>query len=65
MACFLFSGGISIKPAAKMDLMRGDMGGAACVAGAILTAAKLKLPVNLLGTSINLSCVGGTEIRSF
>ncbi|XP_055327958.1 cytosol aminopeptidase-like [Paramacrobiotus metropolitanus] len=43
------TGGISLKPAANMDLMRGDMGGAACTAGALLTVAKLKLPINLLG----------------
>ena len=30
------SGGISIKPAAAMGLMRGDMGGAACVAATAL-----------------------------
>ena len=30
------SGGISIKPAASMGLMRGDMGGAACVAATAL-----------------------------
>ncbi|GAB6031562.1 hypothetical protein CHUAL_009328 [Chamberlinius hualienensis] len=43
------SGGISIKPAANMDKMRGDMGGAACVIGAIYTIASLKLPVNVIG----------------
>ena len=38
------SGGISIKPSAKMGDMRGDMGGAAVTVGAMLAVAKLKLP---------------------
>lgn len=32
-----------------MDLMRGDMGGAANVAGALWAAIFLQLPVNLVG----------------
>ncbi|KAG4074890.1 hypothetical protein HA402_009315 [Bradysia odoriphaga] len=43
------SGGISIKPASKMDEMRGDMGGAAVVAGTIAALAELKVPVNVKG----------------
>ncbi|XP_040191139.1 cytosol aminopeptidase [Rana temporaria] len=43
------SGGISIKPSSGMDAMRADMGGAATVSSAILTAATLKLPINLIG----------------
>jgi leucyl aminopeptidase len=43
------SGGISIKPAEKMGEMKADMSGAAVVAGTILSAAKAKLPVNLVG----------------
>lgn len=43
------SGGISIKPAAAMDEMRGDMGGAACVVATIHAAARLKLPINIVG----------------
>ena len=39
------TGGISIKPAASMGLMRGDMGGAACVAATMLAIAQLQLPV--------------------
>jgi aminopeptidase len=42
------SGGISLKPAADMKLMRGDMGGAATVTSAALAIAKLRLPVNLV-----------------
>ncbi|NP_001279481.1 cytosol aminopeptidase [Callorhinchus milii] len=43
------SGGISIKPASGMDAMRGDMGGAATICSAIVTAATLKLPLNIIG----------------
>ena len=43
------SGGISIKPAAGMGLMKGDMGGAATVAGTFLAVASLGLPVSLVG----------------
>ncbi|MDQ2758142.1 MAG: leucyl aminopeptidase [Actinomycetota bacterium] len=39
------SGGLSIKPRASMPAMKSDMSGAAAVAGAVLTAARLKLPV--------------------
>uniref|UniRef100_W5U809 Cytosol aminopeptidase n=1 Tax=Ictalurus punctatus TaxID=7998 RepID=W5U809_ICTPU len=42
------SGGISIKPSSGMDAMRADMGGAATVCSAIVTAAALKLPINIL-----------------
>jgi leucyl aminopeptidase len=41
------TGGISLKPGANMDHMKSDMGGAAAVLGAILIAARMKLPVNL------------------
>lgn len=43
------TGGISLKPPSKMDEMRADMGGAACVAGAIAALAELKVPVNVIG----------------
>lgn len=46
---FFDSGGISIKPSQGMDAMRGDMGGAACVAGSLLSVSKLQLPVHLKG----------------
>ncbi|MCP2165272.1 leucyl aminopeptidase [Goodfellowiella coeruleoviolacea] len=44
------TGGISIKPAAKMDEMTSDMAGAAAVVGAVVLAAKLKLPVEVVAT---------------
>jgi leucyl aminopeptidase len=43
------SGGISIKPAAEMDEMKFDMCGAASVLGALKAAAKMKLPLNIVG----------------
>lgn len=43
------SGGISIKPSAFMEDMRADMGGGACVVASIYTAARLKLPINVMG----------------
>ncbi|XP_037685385.1 cytosol aminopeptidase [Choloepus didactylus] len=43
------SGGISIKASANMDLMRADMGGAATICSAIVSAAKLNLPINVIG----------------
>lgn len=46
------TGGISIKPSANMDKMRGDMGGAACTLATILTAAKLGLPLYLKGFNL-------------
>lgn len=41
------SGGISLKGGSKMDEMRADMGGAACVAATIAALAELKVPVNV------------------
>lgn len=43
------AGGISLKPAGKMDEMKYDMCGAASVFGALLAAAELELPVNVVG----------------
>jgi leucyl aminopeptidase len=43
------TGGISIKPAQGMEDMKGDMGGAACVAGLMLALAKRKAKVNAIG----------------
>ena len=43
------SGGISIKPGAGMERMKDDMAGAAAVIGAFAAAARLHLPVNLIG----------------
>ena len=43
------TGGISIKPAAGMDEMKGDMGGAAAIVGAMQAIAAIGLKVNVTG----------------
>jgi leucyl aminopeptidase len=43
------TGGISLKPAAEMDEMKFDMGGAASVLGTMAAVARLKAKVNLVG----------------
>jgi leucyl aminopeptidase len=43
------TGGVSIKPAAGMEDMKGDMAGAACVTGLMLALAKRKAKVNAIG----------------
>ena len=43
------TGGISLKPPAGMEDMKGDMGGAACVAGLMQTLAARKAKVNAIG----------------
>ncbi|HTK10890.1 MAG TPA: leucyl aminopeptidase [Ktedonobacteraceae bacterium] len=43
------TGGISLKPAAGMDEMKGDMGGAAAVIGAMQAIAALKPNINVTG----------------
>lgn len=43
------TGGISLKPGAKMDEMKFDMGGAGSVFGAIKAASMMKLPINIVG----------------
>ncbi len=43
------TGGLSLKPTPNsMDSMKSDMGGAACVAGAIYLAAKQQLPLHIM-----------------
>ncbi|SHF45882.1 leucyl aminopeptidase [Streptoalloteichus hindustanus] len=44
------TGGISIKPAANMDEMTSDMSGAAVMVAAVVLAAKLKLPLEVVAT---------------
>ncbi|GJM31055.1 MAG: putative cytosol aminopeptidase [Saprospiraceae bacterium] len=43
------TGGLSIKPSTNMHYMKSDMSGAGAVFGAMEAAAKLKLPVHLIG----------------
>jgi leucyl aminopeptidase len=58
------SGGISIKPAASMEMMKFDMSGAAGVLGAIEAIAAMKLKVNvvgLVGSTTNM--LGGEAMK--
>ena len=43
------TGGISIKPAASMEDMKGDMGGAAAVTGLLHTLARRQAKLNVVG----------------
>ena len=43
------TGGISLKPGAGMEDMKGDMGGSAAVVGAMATLAKRKAKANVVG----------------
>ena len=43
------TGGLSIKPSGNMHLMKSDMGGAAAVLGTMEVAARLQLPIHLIG----------------
>jgi leucyl aminopeptidase len=43
------SGGISLKPSEKMDEMKGDMSGAACVLAAMTAVAKRRVRINVVG----------------
>jgi leucyl aminopeptidase len=43
------AGGISLKPGAGMDEMKYDMCGGAAVMGTLLAAAKMQLPLNIIG----------------
>lgn len=43
------TGGISLKPADKMEDMKMDMSGAAAVFGAVQAAAELQLPLHVVG----------------
>lgn len=44
------SGGISLKPGPKMDLMKTDMSGAAAVIATVLLVAALELPIKVVAT---------------
>jgi leucyl aminopeptidase len=44
------TGGISIKPAASMHYMTGDMAGAAAVIATVALAAQLELPIDVIAT---------------
>ncbi len=44
------TGGISIKPAAGMEIMTSDMAGAAAVIATVILAAKVGLPLDIIAT---------------
>lgn len=46
------SGGLDIKPSNYMLDMKSDMAGSAAVLGTVIAAAKLKLPINVLGVMV-------------
>ena len=58
------SGGISIKPSRGMGLMRGDMGGAACVLACLEAIARMNVPMNvtvLVGVVENMPSGSATK----
>ncbi len=58
------TGGIDIKPAEHLEEMKGDMAGAAAVAGVLLALAARKAPVNALGVlAIAENMVSGRATR--
>ncbi len=58
------TGGISLKPAAGMEDMKGDMAGAACVTGLMLALAERKAKVNAVGViGLVENMPGGTAQR--
>jgi leucyl aminopeptidase len=58
------TGGISIKPAQGMEDMKGDMAGAAAVAGAMIALARRKAPVRAIGVvGLVENMPSGTAIR--
>ena len=58
------SGGLSIKNSKSMPYMKSDMGGASAVLGAMEVAAKLQLPIHLIGIVPSTdNCVDATAIH--
>lgn len=58
------SGGVSIKPSAGMEDMKGDMGGAACVTGLMYALAARKAKVNAIGViGLTENMVSGDAMR--
>ena len=58
------TGGLSIKGHQNMHYMKSDMGGAAAVLGTMELAAKLQLPVHLIGIVPSTdNCVDATSIK--
>jgi len=58
------AGGICLKPAPKMDEMKGDMAGGAAVIGALEAVARLQLPARVVGiVPATENLLGGSAYR--
>lgn len=58
------TGGISIKPSNKMEEMKFDMSGSACVVGSMYYAAKTQMPIRLVGgVGLAENMPGGNAMR--
>lgn len=58
------TGGLSIKPSTNMHYMKSDMGGAGAVFGAMEVAAKLQLPIHLVGiVPATDNCVDARSVK--
>ena len=58
------SGGLSLKPSASMEDMKSDMTGAAVVAASMQAAARLNLPVNVIGyLALTENMTGGKALK--
>ncbi len=58
------TGGIDIKPRLHLEEMKGDMGGAAAVAGTLMVLAARQAPVNVVGLlAIAENMVSGRAVR--
>ncbi len=58
------TGGISLKDSHNMHLMKSDMGGAGAVLGMVELAARLKLPVRIIGVIPSTeNCIDGSGIK--
>lgn len=58
------AGGICLKPAPKMDEMKGDMAGGAAVIGALEAVARLQLPARVIGlVPATENLLGGSAYR--
>ncbi|MBL8765801.1 MAG: leucyl aminopeptidase [Planctomycetes bacterium] len=57
------TGGISIKPSAGMEEMKYDMCGGAAVVGAVEAAARLKLPIRVIGIIASAENMPGSRAQ--
>jgi leucyl aminopeptidase len=58
------SGGLNLKPGSALSGMKSDMGGAASVLSAVIAAARLKLPVEVVATlPIAENLISGSSYR--